>query len=288
MVTEIAEKIHRQPRLSTALSRELGEELRKIRRRARMGSAETADALGWSLGKLSKLETGSRGTSPGEIGALLGRLGTAPPTRDRILAIAGEPATGSFMRPHRTAPDTLTALSLHERMARTITTYEPFTVPALAQTQDYTRALTGDSAIAAARIARQEALHALHNLNRPHTILYLHESAVRGIVGGPAVMRDQMLRLAMMCETTRVTPRLIPMDAPFDQTVLRHGALLTFAEPIKSLAYAETDTATVFHEAPQIIAHYETKMLRLDTLALPQAQSRDAFTYWADVYDKAT
>ncbi|MBB5803892.1 transcriptional regulator with XRE-family HTH domain [Saccharothrix ecbatanensis] len=284
MVTEIAEKTHRQPRLSTALSRELGEELRRIRRRARMGSAETADALGWSLGKLSKLETGSRGTSPGEIGALLGRLGTVPPTRDRILAIAGDPDTGSFMRLHGPIADTLVALALHERMARAITGYEPFTVPSLAQTEDYARALTGDRAIAAARIARQEALH---TLNRPDIVLYIHEPALRGAVGRPAVMRDQMLRLAMMCETTRVTPRLVPMDVPFDQSVVRHGALLTFAEPIKPLAYAETDTATVFHEAPQVVAHFEAKMRRLDALAMTPAQSRATFTRWADVYDQA-
>jgi transcriptional regulator with XRE-family HTH domain len=282
MATEITEKTRRPVRLSTALSRELGEELRRIRRRARMGSAETADALGWSLGKLSKLETGSRGTSPGEIGALLGRLGTAPPTRDRILAIAGHPDTGSFMRPHSPAPDTLVALALHERMARTITIYEPFTVPGLAQTEDYALALTDDSTIAAARIARQEVLR---TLGRPDTVLYLHEAALRVVVGGPVVMRDQMLRLAMMCETPRVTPRLVPMDARFDQALVRHGALLTFAEPFKPLAYAETDTATVFHDNPRIVAHYETKMRRLDALALPPARSRATFTHWADVYD---
>ncbi|KOX30442.1 hypothetical protein ADK67_09820, partial [Saccharothrix sp. NRRL B-16348] len=69
------------PRMTTARSRELGEELRRIRHRARKSSADTAAALGWSLGKLSKLETGSRGTSPWEIGVLTGRLGADKPTR---------------------------------------------------------------------------------------------------------------------------------------------------------------------------------------------------------------
>ncbi|WP_442974121.1 helix-turn-helix domain-containing protein [Saccharothrix sp. NRRL B-16348] len=69
--------------MTTARSRELGEELRRIRHRARQSSADTAAALGWSLGKLSKLETGSRGTSPWEIGVLTGRLGADKPTRGR-------------------------------------------------------------------------------------------------------------------------------------------------------------------------------------------------------------
>ncbi|WP_143193129.1 helix-turn-helix domain-containing protein, partial [Saccharothrix sp. CB00851] len=79
----------KQPvRLSSARSRELGEELRRVRRRARMSSGLLAEALGWSLGKLSKLETGSRGTSGWEIGTLLGRCGADKTTRERIMAVA--------------------------------------------------------------------------------------------------------------------------------------------------------------------------------------------------------
>ncbi|MBY8853655.1 helix-turn-helix domain-containing protein, partial [Saccharothrix sp. MB29] len=111
-------------RLSTARSRELGEELRRIRHRARLPSAVLAESLGWSLGKLSKLETGSRGTSPWEIATLLGRCIADKPTRDRVMAIAHEPDTGTFTRTHSGHPDTLTALTLHERAATTITTYD--------------------------------------------------------------------------------------------------------------------------------------------------------------------
>ncbi|WP_158854644.1 helix-turn-helix domain-containing protein [Saccharothrix deserti] len=67
---ETDEKNVSTSRLSTAHSRELGEELRRVRHRARMSSGVVAKDLGWSLGKLSKLETGSRGTSPWEIGTL--------------------------------------------------------------------------------------------------------------------------------------------------------------------------------------------------------------------------
>ncbi|MFD7659963.1 helix-turn-helix domain-containing protein, partial [Actinosynnema sp. NPDC059797] len=49
-------------RVSTAHSRELGEELRRMRKDAGLPSPQVCTALGWSLGKLSKLETGNRGT----------------------------------------------------------------------------------------------------------------------------------------------------------------------------------------------------------------------------------
>ncbi|WP_158848740.1 helix-turn-helix domain-containing protein [Saccharothrix deserti] len=272
-------------RLSTAHSRELGEELRRIRHRARLSSGFVAEALGWSLGKLSKLETGSRGTSPWEIGSLIGRLGADKPTRDRILAIATEPDTGSFLRPHGDAPDTLVALSLHERAARSITAYEPLTIPSLAQTEDYARALTGDGELVRARIARQDGLR---GFGHPDTVLYLyvHEAALRSLVGGPAVMRDQMLRLTLMCGWTRFTPRLVPASARFAPALARPVAVLTFAAPARPLAYVETDTVTVFQDDPDAVARYEAKMRHLDSLALSPTRSREVFARWADVYDR--
>ncbi|MFD0201444.1 MULTISPECIES: DUF5753 domain-containing protein [Saccharothrix] len=271
------------PRLSTARSRELGEELRRIRHRARRSSADTAAALDWSLGKLSKLETGSRNTSPWDIATLIGRLGADKLTRDRILAIADEPDNGRFLRPYDQVPDTLAALSLHEQLALTITAYEPLTVPGLAQTEDYARVLTGDRALAQARTARQNALGA-----GKETTLYVHEAALRIVVGGPGVMRDQLLRLTLMCGWARSTPRVIPMAAPFHPAVRNPATLLTFRHPYTPLAYTETDTAAVFHEDPDAVTRYQAKMRRLAALALTATQSHDVFARWADRYDRET
>ncbi|WP_447006128.1 helix-turn-helix domain-containing protein [Saccharothrix isguenensis] len=272
-------------RLSTARSRELGEELRRVRHRARMSSGSVAEALGWSVGKLSKLETGSRGTSPCEISTLLGRCGADKPTRDRILAIASEADTGSFLRLHDSSPDTLTALSVHEHTARTVTAYEPLTVPSLAQTEDYAYALTRNRAITQARMTRQDVLR---RTGGPETVIYLHEASLRVVVGDPKVMRDQLLRLTLMCGWEQFSPRVIPMSAS-SHVALRHPAtLLTFTAPIKPLAYTETDTATVFHDDPVAIAAYQAKMRYLERLVLSPAQSRDVLVRWADAYDRDT
>ncbi|ONI92954.1 hypothetical protein ALI22I_00985 [Saccharothrix sp. ALI-22-I] len=279
------DKKQQPARLSTARSRELGEELRRVRHRARMSSGFVAEALGWSLGKLSKLETGSRGTSTWEIGTLLGRCGADKPTRDRILAIASEPDTGSLMRVHNQSPDSVLAVLLHEQAARTITTYEPLTVPSLVQTEDYARALTGNELAVTSRMSRQESVR---RVNRPDTVVYIHEAALRIAVGGPKVTRDQLLHLTIMCGWPRMSPRVIPMSTE-STTALRHPAtLLTFAAPTKPLAYTETDTATVLHDDPQAVTTYEIKMRHLARRALPTAQSRDIFARWADAYDQET
>ncbi|QFZ17185.1 helix-turn-helix domain-containing protein [Saccharothrix syringae] len=272
-------------RLSTARSRELGEELRRVRHRAGMSSGLVTEALGWSLGKLSKLETGTRGTSPWEIGTLLGRCGADKATRERIMAIANEPDTGSFLRRHATAADDLLAVALHEGVARAIATYEPITVPSLAQTEDYARALTGDHDLAGARVARQE------NLNRadgPDTVVYVHEIALRLVVGDVGVMRDQVLHLTALCGRPRYGPRVIPMTAAA-HAALRHPAtVLTFNAPFKPLVYTETDAATVFHDDPTTVTVYQAKMRRLHRLALDAERSRDLLARWAEVYDRET
>ncbi|WP_447002445.1 helix-turn-helix domain-containing protein [Saccharothrix isguenensis] len=270
-------------RSSTARSRELGEELRRMRHHVKMSAGVTAEGLGWSQGKLAKLETGSRSTSPVEIGTLVGRLGADKPTRDRIVAIATEPDTGSFLRTHDRAPDALVALAVHEKAARTIAAYEPLTVPSLAQTEDYAHTLTRDRSLVQARIARQQRLH---RPDGPATVLFLHEAALRSMVGGPDTMRDQMLHLTLMCGWPRVRPRLVPASVGFDAALGRPATLLTFTAPLRPLAYVEIDTVTVFQDAPDAVTRYEAKMRRLDALALSPALSRDVFARWADAYER--
>ncbi|NUT53509.1 MAG: helix-turn-helix domain-containing protein [Saccharothrix sp.] len=273
-------------RPSNARSRELGAELRRIRRRAGMSPADTAEALGWSLGKLNKLETGSRRTSPWEIAVLLGRIGADKATRHRIQTIIDQPDTGTFLRPHHQAPDTLTALTVHERLARTITAYEPLTIPSLAQTEDYAHALTGDRALARARTARQDRLR--HHGQGPDTTLYVHEAALRMVVGDPAIMRDQLLHLTLMCGRPDFTPRVIPMSAPLHTATRSPATLLTFDPPLTPLAYTETDTAMVFHDDPDTVTHHHAKMRHLAALALPVTPSHDVLARWADRYDHRT
>lgn len=280
---ESANNDKRQTRQSTARSRELGEELRRVRQQAGLSSSAVTEALGWSLGKLSKLEIGTRGTSPWEIGTLLGHCGADKPTRDRILTIATEPDTGSFLRLHHDSPDSLLALSVHDQVAQTITSYEPLTIPNLAQTEDYAHALTRDSAVAAARMTRREALR---RRNGPRITIYVHEVALRTIVGDHKVMRDQVQMLMLMCDWERTTLRLVPMATP-GHNALRHSAtLLTFSAPTKPLAYTETETATVFHDAPQAVAAYQAKMRHLKEAALNTERTREVIARWADTYDR--
>ncbi|WP_199444152.1 DUF5753 domain-containing protein [Umezawaea beigongshangensis] len=279
-------------RVTTVQSRELGEELRRARERARVGGSAVCEELEWSPAKLSKLEGGWRGTSDVELAVLLGRLGSDKATRDRVLRLAREHDTGYLVRPHfGKLADSLLCLIIHERAARAISSYEPMIVPGLLQTEDYAAAMIGKFGEATqenvdlkvrARIDRQEILASERS---PVTEFFIHETALRTAVGGAKVMHDQMMRLAFMCDWRLLTPRVIPMAAG-NHPYLMHSSVLMEFDSVKPVAYSETDTATVFLEDDHAVDFYQRKQSVLADLALDAGRSRSVFAHWADVYDR--
>ncbi|MEO6767856.1 MAG: helix-turn-helix transcriptional regulator [Umezawaea sp.] len=279
-------------RLTTARSRELGQELHLARKRAKLTATTVAEELGWSPGKLSKMEHGWRGTSSWDYGTLLGKLGADRQTRERIQRIAAEQDIGHFIRAHEgRLSDNLLCLMIHEQAALTMHKYEPMLIPGLLQTEAYARTIidldTPDSSdlelMVEARMGRQSALT---GVRAPDAVFYIHETALRGFIGSPEVMHDQMMRLVFMCEWTRVALRVIPMSAASHPALNHSSNLMTFAKSIKPVAYSETDVATVFTEEQRSIEAYQRKQKVLAGLAFDAEQSRSVFARWADFYDR--
>ncbi|WP_199439022.1 helix-turn-helix domain-containing protein [Umezawaea beigongshangensis] len=279
-----------KPRITTAHSRELGEELRRARKRAERTGVDVCEELEWSPAKLSKLEQGWRRTSDVEIALLLGRCGTDRATRDRIFRLAAEHDTGYLVRPHdQQVPDTLLCLTIHERAAQSLCKYEPMMIPGLLQTEDYARAMMSsyvtehDGSIepfVLARMERQEVLG-----QRKHTF-FVHEAALRGVVGDRRIMRDQLLHVTLMCSWEGITIRIVPFAAGNHLSVQTAHALMTFSATTSPVAYVETDAATLFLDDDAAIGTYLRKQTTLAELALGPDESRSVLARWADTYDR--
>ncbi|HWO61480.1 MAG TPA: helix-turn-helix transcriptional regulator [Umezawaea sp.] len=282
---------HARP--TTARSRELGQELHLARKRANLTATSVAEELGWSPGKLSKMENGWRGTDSWDYGTLLGKLGADRQTRERIRRIASEQDIGHFIRAHEgKLSDNLLCLMIHERAALTMHKYEPMLIPGLLQTEGYIRAVFAQHAplskeemdyFVSSRMGRQQILI---GSRAPDATFYIHETALQTVIGGREVMHDQMMSLAFMCEWKRLRPRVIPLAAPGHPALLHAYNLMTFREPIRPVAYSETDVATVFAEDERSIQVYQRKGEVLAALALDAGQSRSVFARWADAYDR--
>ncbi|WP_158852894.1 Scr1 family TA system antitoxin-like transcriptional regulator [Saccharothrix deserti] len=213
----------------------------------------------------------------------LGALNCDPETSARINRLVREPAAGWYVRPHpRQAPDDLPMLAAHERIAETITSYDPLMVPALRQTEDYARAAlahTTDVDHAVRLRMRRQRRFDLRFRPRCRMTFFIHENAV-AFTEDDQVMHEQVMALAIVADIPGHQVRLVPANS---SGILGHPPLrqpvtvMTFTRPIAPLSYTETTDSTVFTDAGVSTgadhATYQPLLEHLDRIALTPAET---------------
>ncbi|SCF21433.1 Helix-turn-helix domain-containing protein [Micromonospora haikouensis] len=188
----------------------------------------------------------SRGLNQDEFGKLINYSGThasavetgaRPPTSAYAAAIDRALNTGGmFVRLLERLSDLdaeplwLREWITYEQQARTLRWYEVAWVPGLLQTEAYAGAVFGsDGRLSAeevetrvaARLARQQVLS---NESPPQLVAVVDDTVLRRPVGGAAVMREQLFRMAQLNqESRRVRIHVVPqgvgayagLDGPF-------------------------------------------------------------------------
>ncbi|MGH3837128.1 MAG: helix-turn-helix domain-containing protein [Pseudonocardiaceae bacterium] len=269
---------HREP---TIRSRELGEALREIMKQAGLTGKQAAQMLDVTPSYVSMLLAGKRGASEVDIAAFLGVCRVKGPERERLLALCREQDTPGWFQQHGSRlPKQLVTLIDHENKAVAISDFEATLVPGLLQTGEYARAVISRIANVppgevndrvAARLARQS----LFSRERPARFaFYLHESALRLPVGGPAVMAEQLRHLHRMSARSYLTLRVLPVALGAHAAMAGTFRLMEFAE-FKPVAYLESETTSVFLEKPEEIQAYRNILGALADTALGEGQSRE-------------
>jgi len=268
-------------RESNALSRELGDALRRARRGSEVRFGNLAEELGWSPGKISKLERGTRGTSPLDIARYVGHLRTDQSTYDHIMSLVQEPNTGHLVRPHKIAmPDDLRALLLHEQTARVIWSYEITAIPGLLQTLDYACALVGSPDFEHGVAGRMNRQRIFDQPRPPLGRFFILESVLQHAVGGPQVMYEQILQLLF-----RGGVRLVTFEDQLPRTLSAAFTFMTFVDH-QPVSYVETGPVSVFSDEVETTERFRQACDDLDRVALSEEQSRSVFAAWADRYDR--
>jgi transcriptional regulator with XRE-family HTH domain len=206
-----------QDREPTIRSRELGDGLRKAMKQAELNGQQAATLLDWSPSWVSRLLSGKRHASAVQVSAFLAVCRVTGEERDRLLALCEEQHTPGWFQQHGSRlPQQLLALIDHENKAIAVDDFEPITVPGLLQTGDYARAVISRSGNIPAdevedRVAARLARQSLFGRERPARFtFYLHEFALRLLVGGPAVLADQLHHLLRMSVRPCLTLRVVP------------------------------------------------------------------------------
>jgi transcriptional regulator with XRE-family HTH domain len=166
-----------------------------------------------------------------------------------------------------------------EAQARRLRSFEPMVVPGLLQTEAYARAILStrvgataeelDEAVAA-RIERQRSLDREHP---PELWVILDEMVLRRPVGGPTIMREQLVCLAQAARHPHVVIQVIPLAAGAHEGM--RGGAFVIAEFTDAAAVAYQDAASsgqIIENADEVRSLAVTwDTLRLD--ALPRAAS---------------
>ncbi|MFF1922254.1 helix-turn-helix domain-containing protein [Streptomyces sp. NPDC058221] len=228
-------------RVSTVLARQLGGQLLTFREAAGLNQTQAAGALSAQAAKVAKMERGWVPFRDPDIVALCRLYGIdGPEVVDGLLRLAKLDRERRRAKGWWASP--LTAGNLREYIAMEdvalkVRTWQLALIPGLFQTPEYTRSLAVAAVspdeideverIVEVRLRRQRRLGGATPL-RVHAVIW--EAALRQMIGGPQVMRQQLEHLRELAEEPTIDVQVLPFRAGVHSCGGGSFNILTFAE----------------------------------------------------------
>ncbi|GLF99448.1 helix-turn-helix domain-containing protein [Streptomyces yaizuensis] len=227
----------------------LGEELRRRRQAKGLSQRELGNKMFISGGYLGQIEVGTRRLTADIAQRLDEELNT-----DGFF----ERLANAMKKSNHTAYFEETAEL--ETLATAICDYACVFVPGLFQTEDYIRALVRstyptappeklDNAVKS-RVERQSLLK---NPERPDMWVILHETVLRTVVGGPAVMGEQLRRIAEIVRAHRSVVQVVPFSAGAHGCMGGLVSLMSF-DDAPDVVYTEAALSGQLLDDPALVA----------------------------------
>ncbi|MEU5992348.1 DUF5753 domain-containing protein [Spirillospora sp. NPDC047418] len=174
-------------------------------------------------------------------------------------------------------PDWYKQYLQYERGATNIEVYHGKTVPALLQTEAYTRALVADSDqkldVAKETAARLERQEILAKDEPPYLWILLDQEVLECYVGGPEMMEEQLAYLVEVGRSPRSAIRIVPRSAG------RHpghdGAIQILRVGSREVAYVGAQLGGRLIEGGDEIAKLAIRFAQIGAVALSKSDSRD-------------
>lgn len=267
---------HRSP---TIRRRRLGVELRRHREAMGVTIDVVADRLGCSTSKVSRIETGHTSVTPSDVQNILDIYGVAESIKTELVQIAREARQKGWWHPYSTV---LTGAYVGlEAAARSIRSYEQQVVPGLLQSEEYAIAMIRaarlddpDEEIARRVRVRMERQALLIQDDPIDLRVVLDEAVLSRPVGGDAVMRDQLTRLAQAARLPNVTLQILPFAAGAHAGMDGTFVVLEFEEEGDAdVVFIDNATGGLFLEKAEELGKYITIFETVQAAALPPEES---------------
>jgi transcriptional regulator with XRE-family HTH domain len=269
------------------LRRQLGAELRRLRERAQRTVADVAKELGWSESKLSRIETAHTSIRNADLQLLLGTYKVPEQETARLAAFANLARQRAWWEGYGDALlDPYKTLLGFEAEARSIYTYDAIILPGLLQTNEYASAIIravsiGERAdVVEQRVAVRMARQAVLTREPPVELCtVIDEAVLRRPIGGPDVMRRQLMRLIEVSEQPAITIQVLPFAVGAHRGVDGSFIILEFPKGLDDpLAYCDGMTGGVFRSKSDDLRRYWSSLEALRAAALGPAESTEFIT----------
>lgn len=264
----------------TVRQRELGRRLRDLRNQHNLTVEDVAEKMLCSVTKISRLETAARRPSLRDVRDLCELFGVDESTSADLMELAGGTREqGWWTRYEDLKLDPYLGL---EHEAVTITSYTTYYVPALLQTEEYTRAVIKsiapkmDPEIFEQRVeARMHRQRVLEEGNRPRYRVLLDEAVLHRRVGGSTIMAAQIDKISEAERNGKATVYIIPFSVGASPAQDSNFVLLEFGDEsdIVPIVFVEGLTGNQYLERKSDIARYREALEYLRDLALSPRDS---------------
>jgi transcriptional regulator with XRE-family HTH domain len=268
------------PTSPTVRQRELGRRLRELRNQHGLTVEDVAEKLLCSATKVSRLETGARRPSLRDVRDLCGIYGVDEPTSAEFMDLA----RGAREQVWWTQYEDLNLdpyLGL-EQEATAITSFTAYCLPALLQTEEYTRAVIRviapkmDQGIYEQRVeVRMRRQQVLDQDKRPRYRVLLDEAVLHRPIGGPAVMAAQLDKVLEAERGGKVTIQVVPFSIGAHAAQDSNFVLLEFEKDpnISPIVFVEGLTGNQYLERAAEVARYREAIDYLRDAALNPRES---------------
>jgi transcriptional regulator with XRE-family HTH domain len=239
--------------------------LRATRKGAGISQRELSRRLRVANTTVGRWEKAEAVPSVETVGAVLDCLGIDGSERKRILSIANGSVSGNWLASGPAVSKQLADVMEYEHTATHATHWEPLVIPGVLQTRDYARAMmsahgTVSEGAADARVtlrlARRDAITRRRDPTR--LVALIGEQAIRGGIGGPTIMADQLRQIVDLAERDNITIQVVSMSGQWHPGHAGPFILYEFDETLQPFVFLEHHRSGALVVAESDIQDYRT------------------------------
>jgi transcriptional regulator with XRE-family HTH domain len=256
--------------------------LRRLREATGHSTESAASALGWSQSKVSRVETATTAVTPDDVRTLLELYGAESDEVTTLVNLAMEDRQPAWWRQYSDVlPENFSGYLSLESEALRLSGYESEVVPGLLQIDPYARAILAQHPLTLMpyeidqatrlRLARQARLTGDDPLQLD---VVVNEGALRRVIGGPDVMRDQLAHLIDAMSLPNITLQILPFTAGAHPAT--NGSFLVLEFPDEAdprIACIDILTTPLYREGLREVGAYQLAHERLKAMALGPEES---------------